>query len=130
MPARRALDDYRAKRDFKVTAEPFPQELGERSGPLRFMVHKHSARRLHYDLRLELDGALVCWAIPRGPSANPTERRLAVHVEDHPLDYAGFEGVIPKGQYGSGPSLIWDSGTFSPDDGGLTYFDPSASWRR
>ena len=123
MPARRALDDYRAKRDFKVTAEPFPQELGERSGPLRFMVHKHSARRLHYDLRLELDGALVCWAIPRGPSANPTERRLAVHVEDHPLDYAGFEGVIPKGQYGSGPSLIWDSGTFSPDEGGATYFD-------
>ena len=123
MPARRSLADYRSKRNFEVTAEPPPRGPGQRSGPLRFMVHKHSATRLHYDLRLELDGALVCWAIPKGPSANPTERRLAVHVEDHPLDYAGFEGVIPKGQYGSGPSLIWDSGTFSPDEGGATYFD-------
>ncbi len=120
---RRPLDEYRRKRDFSVTAEPAPREPVHRDGPLRFMVHKHQATRLHYDLRLELDGVLLSFAIPKGPSNDPKERRLAMHVEDHPLEYAGFEGVIPKGHYGGGPSLIWDSGTFSPDEGGPTYFD-------
>ena len=123
MPARRLLDTYRAKRDFDATSEPPPSDAPLRPGPLRFMVHKHNATRLHYDLRLELDGVLVSFAVPRGPSADPKERRLAVHVEDHPLEYAGFEGVIPHGQYGGGPSLIWDAGTFSPDEGGQTYWD-------
>jgi bifunctional non-homologous end joining protein LigD len=87
------------------------------------MVHKHNATRLHYDIRLELDGVLLSFAVPKGPSADPKQRHLAVHVEDHPLEYAGFEGVIPHGQYGGGPSLIWDAGTFSPDEGGRTYWD-------
>ena len=124
MPGKRQPGgDYRAKRDFSVTPEPEPAEAEPGGGALVFMVHKHSATRLHYDLRLELDGVLLSWAVPKGPSSNVSDKRLAKHVEDHPLAYGGFEGVIPKGQYGAGPSLIWDAGTFSPDEGGRFYWD-------
>ena len=107
-----ALGVYRAKRDFAKTREP--------AGATRptsgngFVVQKHDATRLHYDFRLELDGVLLSWAVTRGPSANPDDKRLAVRTEDHPLDYAGFEGTIPKGEYGGGTVMLWDSGTWQP----------------
>jgi bifunctional non-homologous end joining protein LigD len=130
VPARPRLAGYGAKRDFATTPEPAPSEPPERQGPLVFMVHRHAARQLHYDLRLELDGVLVSWAVPKGPSADPSARRLAVHVEDHPFEYGRFEGLIPERQYGAGPSLIWDAGTFSPDEGGRTYWDDRAGAER
>ena len=105
-----ALDRYRAKRDFSRTPEPAAG--GTDGGGLRFVVHRHEARRLHYDLRLEMDGVLLCFAVPRGFSFDPTDKRLAVHTEDHPLDYIAFRGVIPKGQYGGGTMEIWDHGTY------------------
>ena len=108
----RKLTTYRKKRDFGVTPEPSPDVPAALSAKPTFMVHKHDATRLHYDLRLELDGALASWAIPRGPSFDPAERRLAVQTEDHPLAYGGFEGRIPDGEYGAGDSLIWDRGTW------------------
>jgi bifunctional non-homologous end joining protein LigD len=111
------LERYRAKRDFARTPEP--SGYAKRRAPLTraalaFVVHKHAARRLHYDLRLELDGTLKSWAVPQGPSLDPAERRLAVHVEDHPLDYGGFEGTIPKGEYGGGTVMLWDRGSWEP----------------
>ncbi len=107
------LDVYRAKRDFRVTPEPRPDRPRSRArGPLTFMVHKHHARRLHYDLRLEMEGVLASWAVPKGPSYDPAEKRLAVQTEDHPLAYGGFEGRIPDGEYGAGDSLVWDRGTW------------------
>ena len=103
-----SLARYRAKRDFAVTAEPRGRKA-ERTG-FRYLIQKHAARRLHYDFRLELDGVLKSWAVTRGPSLDPADKRLAVHVEDHPLDYGGFEGTIPAGQYGGGTVMMWDDG--------------------
>ena len=117
------LRDYERKRDRKKTPEPFGGREGRKKGPI-FVVQRHDARRLHYDFRLERDGVLLSWAVPKGVPLETGQRNLAVHVEDHPLDYAGFEGEIPKGQYGAGTVEIWDSGTYElleeKRDGGLT----------
>lgn len=108
------LDTYRRKRDFSATPEP--QGGRARGGALSYVIQKHAARSLHYDFRLELDGTLVSWAIPKGPSLDPADKRMAVHVEDHPLDYAGFEGTIPAGHYGAGTVVVWDRGRWIPDE--------------
>ena len=107
------LARYEAKRDFTITSEPGPVRVNP-GKQLSFVIQKHDATRLHYDFRLELDGVLVSWAIPKGPSFDPKERRLAVHVEDHPVAYGTFEGTIPKGQYGAGTVIVWDNGTWEP----------------
>src|SRR6188472_3689603 len=118
---KRPLEKYAAKRKFTKTPEPGPKVV-DRKGPLLFMVQKHAARRLHYDFRLELDGVLKSWAIPKGPSLQVGEKRLAVEVEDHPFDYASFEGVIPEKEYGAGNVIVWDCGVYSPDEGGQYSF--------
>src|SRR5919201_2592138 len=106
------LAEYRRKRDPRATPEPFGGRRGKaREGPI-FVVQRHDARRLHYDFRLERDGALASWAVPKGVPLEPGARALAVHVEDHPLEYAKFHGEIPKGQYGAGTVEIWDNGTY------------------
>src|SRR5258708_710691 len=109
------LSEYSAKRAFEATPEPAPA-LASGTGPLLFVVQQHSARQLHYDFRLEAEGVLKSWAVPKGPSLDPTQRRLAVQTEDHPYDYASFEGVIPPGQYGAGEVIVWDCGVYSPDE--------------
>jgi bifunctional non-homologous end joining protein LigD len=121
-PAER-LTSYQAKRDFTRTPEPAgksgrratPAREGDQAGqPLRFVVQRHRARRRHYDLRFEMDGVLASWAVPNGPTLDPKARRLAVHVEDHPIEYIDFEGVIPHGEYGGGDVIVWDTGTWEP----------------
>ena len=109
---RRRLPEYEAKRDFTVTSEPAPSGLSHAGAVPTFMIHKHHATRLHYDLRLEMDDALASWAVPKGPSYDPEVKRLAVQTEDHPLEYGSFEGRIPDGEYGAGDSLIWDRGVY------------------
>ena len=117
--AREQLSEYRRKRDFTRTAEP--QGSGKvrkpaaRAAKLEFVIQKHAATRLHYDLRLELDGVMKSWAVPRGPSPDPMDKRLAVQVEDHPMAYNAFEGTIPKGEYGGGTVLLWDRGWYDPE---------------
>src|SRR6202167_4940652 len=117
MAASRKLSRYRAKRDFARSAEPSGTAPPPGSQRLRFVIQKHAARRLHYDLRLELGGVFKSWAVAKGPSLDPADKRLAIEVEDHPLDYGDFEGTIPSGEYGGGRGQLWDRGYWIPEGG-------------
>jgi bifunctional non-homologous end joining protein LigD len=118
MRRKQPLAEYKRKRDFAKTAEPKGATRRTASRRLRFVVQKHDASHLHFDLRLELDGVMKSWAVPKGPSYDTRDRRLAMAVEDHPIEYNAFEGTIPEGEYGAGTVMIWDRGTYEPEDGG------------
>jgi bifunctional non-homologous end joining protein LigD len=119
------LSSYQAKRDFSKTTEPSGEDAVAPSEIRRFVIQKHAASHLHYDFRLEVDGVLKSWAVTKGPSIDPHDKRLAVEVEDHPLDYGDFEGTIPKGQYGGGTVQLWDRGYWLPEAS-----DPAAAIRK
>lgn len=108
-----SLKTYREKRDFTLSPEPTGKEKAKKGKKPIFVIQKHAARALHYDFRLEIDGVLTSWAIPKGPSLNPADKRLAMPTEDHPMAYGSFEGVIPAGEYGAGTVMVWDTGTYS-----------------
>jgi bifunctional non-homologous end joining protein LigD len=112
------LAEYKRKRDFEKTAEPEGRAIRKSGRKLHFVVQKHAASHLHYDFRLELDGVMKSWAVPKGPSYDPATKRLAMEVEDHPIEYNSFEGTIPQGQYGGGTVMLWDRGTYEAEDGG------------
>jgi len=128
--AKEKLAEYSAKRHFDATPEPAPRAPRERRGPLVFVIQQHAARRMHYDLRLECDGVLKSWAVPKGPSLDPSDKRLAAQTEDHPFEYATFEGVIPAGQYGAGEMIVWDCGVYTPDEGNEYWFHDHAEAER
>jgi bifunctional non-homologous end joining protein LigD len=119
-----SLEEYKRKRDFEKTSEPAPGPVKPRAKKLSYLIQKHDATRLHYDFRLELDGVLLSWAVTKGPSRNPVDKRLAVRTEDHPLSYGTFEGTIPKGEYGGGTVMLWDQGTWEPKE------DPHAGLKK
>src|SRR5947208_9036417 len=118
------LQQYHAKRDFRKTPEPHGRLAKRKAKALTYLIQKHAASHLHYDFRLELNGVLLSWAVPKGPSLDPADKRLAMHVEDHPIEYGAFEGVIPAEQYGAGTVMLWDRGTWRPRE------DPVAGYAK
>jgi bifunctional non-homologous end joining protein LigD len=121
------LKEYRKKRHFDLTPEPRGASEAQKkaNGSLMYVVQKHMASRLHYDFRLEWRGALLCWAVPKGPSLDPAVKRLAMRTEDHPIEYSDFEGVIPSGEYGAGTVMLWDRGTWEPESA-----DVDTAWKK
>ena len=127
MPRSDSLDEYRRKRDFRKSPEPAGKKRRGSRGALHFVIQKHAASHLHFDFRLELDGVMKSWAVPKGPSLDPAVKRLAIEVEDHPIEYNTFEGTIPEGEYGAGTVMLWDRGSYAAAD---ETDDPEATLRR